>query len=120
MDRDFEFIHESLPEEENVNTTTTNKHVPDIERNNRIIKKRARLPISTFPFKNIPVWMIVELLWFVGIWLNQEPSDNGVLDLYFPLNIIMGQDIDYDKHCKFRFSSYVEAHEDRKISKDME
>ena len=30
MDRDFEFIHESLPEEENVNTTTTNKHVPDI------------------------------------------------------------------------------------------
>ena len=55
MDRDFEFIHESLPEEENVNTTTTNKHVPDIERNNRIIKKRARLPISTFPFKNITV-----------------------------------------------------------------
>ena len=32
----------------------------------------------------------------------------------------MGQVLAYEKHCKFRFGSYVESHEDRKITNNME
>ena len=71
--RDFEFIRDSLPEEENLNNTTTNDHVQDIERNNRVIKECTRAIIITFPFNKIPGRIIIELIWFVGIWINQEP-----------------------------------------------
>ena len=40
--------------------------------------------------------------------------------MYSTQNIIMVQDLDYDNHCKFRFGSYVEAHEDCKINNVME
>ena len=36
--------------------------------------------------------------------------------MYSPLNIIMGQDVTYDKHCKFIFGSYVESHDNCKIT----
>ena len=32
----------------------------------------------------------------------------------------MGHDLSYDKHCKFNFSSYVEAHKYCKVTNDME
>ena len=32
----------------------------------------------------------------------------------------MGKDIDYENHCKFRFGSCVESHEDSNITNDME
>ena len=32
----------------------------------------------------------------------------------------MGQYLAYDKHCKFRFGSYVRSHEYRKITNNME
>ena len=81
MDREFEWIRESPPEEYNLNTTSTNEHVPEIERKNRVIKGRARLLIRNFPLKKIPGRIIIELVRFVGICLNQEPSENGVLDV---------------------------------------
>ena len=76
--------------------------------------------IRTFPFKKIPGQIIIELIRFVGIWLNQEPYDNGVLDVSYPSNITMDQNIAYDKHYKVRFGSYVESHEDHKITNYME
>ena len=107
MDREFEWICDSLPEGVNLNTFTKNEHVPDIEYKNRIIKDNERAPIINLPFKKTLDLIIIETIRFVGIWINQEPSENGVSDVYFPQNIIMYQDLSYDKHCKFRFGSYV-------------
>ena len=42
MDREFECIRDSLPEEANINTTNKNENVLEIERKNRIVKERAR------------------------------------------------------------------------------
>ena len=71
IDREFECIRDSLSEEDNINTTATNVHVPDIERKNRIIKECARELIITLPFKNIPGRIIIELIQFMGIWFNK-------------------------------------------------
>ena len=40
--------------------------------------------------------------------------------VYSPQNIIMGQYFAYMKHCMFRFGSYVESHEDHKITNNIE
>ena len=99
-----------------LNTTATNEHVIEIERKNRVIKDHERALISTFPLKKIPVRIIIELIRFLGLFLNQEPSENGVSDVYYPQNIIMVQDLAYENHCKFIFGSYVEDQEDLNIT----
>ena len=91
MDREFECICGSLPEEANLNTTAKNEIFTDIERKNCVIKEPSREVISTFPFNNTPGRIIIEIIRFVGIWLNQEPSENGVSDVYSTRNIIMGK-----------------------------
>ena len=98
MDRNFECIRDSLSEEANLNTIATNVHVPEIERKNRIIKDWARELIITFTSKKIPGRIIIKLIQFMGIWFNQESLENWILDVYYPQNIIMGQDLTYDKH----------------------
>ena len=84
--------------------------MPDIERKNCAIKERAISLISTFLFKKIPGWIIIELIPFVGLWRNQETPDNGVSDVYYPQNMIMVQALSYYKQFKFMFGSYGEVH----------
>ena len=103
MDWEFECICYSIPEEVNLNTTATNDHVPQIKHKNCVIKDHARALISTFPFKKISGRITIELIRFLGIWLNQKPSENGVPDVNSPQNVIMGQYLTYEKHCKFIF-----------------
>ena len=81
MDREFECIRYLIPEEVNINTTVTNKRVSDIELKNSVVQECTRALIRNFPFKKIPGQIIIELNRFVVIWLNQEPPDNGILDV---------------------------------------
>ena len=84
-----------------------------------MIKERNRALINMFPFKKIPGRIIIELILFVELWLNQEPSSNGVTDFYSPRNIIIGHNPAYNKNYKFSFGSSVEAHNNRKIINNM-
>ena len=71
MDREFKCMRYSLPEDANLNSTVTNYHVPEIECKNCVIRESVRALISTFSFKNIPDQITIELIRFVGIWINQ-------------------------------------------------
>ena len=105
IDRNFECIRDSLPGNSNLNITARYEHVEDIEYKNCVIKEIARELIIKFPFKKVPVRIIIGLIRFVGIFLNQESLHNGASDVYYPRNIIMSQYIVYDKHFKFIFGS---------------
>ena len=94
--------------------------MPDIEHKKRVIKDRARALIIISPFKNIPGRTIIELIRFVGIWLNQELYENGVSDVYSPQNIFMVQDLAFEKHCKFRLRYYVYDHDYHNITNNTE
>ena len=96
-----------------------NEHVPEIEHKNCIIKERKRALIINVLFKKTLGRIIIDLIRFVWICINQKPSNNGVPDVYYPYNIIMVQDIAYEKHCKLRFGSFVESHGDFKITNNM-
>ena len=43
----------------------------------------------------------------------------GVSKKYSPHEIVLGRELDFDKHCKATFGSYVEAHEDPTITNTM-
>jgi hypothetical protein len=95
-----------------LNTMVTSEHVPEIERQIRLVKERARAIWSTLPFKRISNRMIVELINFVVLWLNAFPPLSGVSKTYSTRTIMTGTTLDYKKHCKLPFGVYVETHED--------
>jgi hypothetical protein len=118
VDREFEplwsQIHGTV-----LNTTAASEHVPDIERQIRVIKERARAIVSTLPFKNLPSRMIIQLIHFVVLWLNAFPPSSGVSNTYSPRTIMTGTTLDYNKHCRLPFGAYVETHEDNDTTNTM-
>jgi hypothetical protein len=56
--------------------------------------------------------MIIELVNYVVLWLNAFPPSICVYDTYSARSIVTGTALDYAKHCKMPFGSYVEARED--------
>ena len=42
-------------------------------------------------------------------WLNMFPPKSGISKYYSSRLIMLGTQIDYNKHCKFEFGSYVQA-----------
>ena len=63
----------------NRNFATHNEHVPEIERQHRVIKERARACRHDLPFKVLPRLMLVEMVNNCALWLNifhqKEKSD---------------------------------------------
>jgi hypothetical protein len=53
-DNKFEAIRREMEEEGIwINLTTKNEHVPEVERQNRVIKERARATIQTLPYRHM-------------------------------------------------------------------
>ena len=52
------------------NFATQNEHVPEIERQHRVIKERARACRSTLPFEVLPRLLLVEMVNNCALWIN--------------------------------------------------
>ena len=52
------------------NFATRNKHVPEIERQHRVIKERARACRSTLPFEVLSILLLVEMVNNCAPWIN--------------------------------------------------
>ena len=44
--------------------------------------------------------------------LNFFPSKGGISEYYSPIMILHQKNLDYKKHCKYSFGSYVQAHDE--------
>ena len=49
------------------------EHVPEIERQHRLIKEQARACRHSLPFKMIPKIMIIEMIYNCVLWINAFP-----------------------------------------------
>jgi hypothetical protein len=56
--------------------------------------------------------MIVELIMAQVFWLNVFPPSDGVSPTLSPRYLLTGIEIDYHKHCKTEFGTYVQTHEE--------
>jgi hypothetical protein len=111
-------IRDEVPEV-TLNTTAADENVPDIERQIRTMKERARAIRSTLPFKRLPARIIIELVHLSTLWLNAFPPSSGVSDTYIPWTIMTGTSLDYRKHCKVPFGAYVETHKENSPTNTM-
>ncbi len=101
-----------------MNITAKNEHVPEVERQNRVIKERARAIIQTLPYKNLPRKIQIGLIYYVVYWLNNIPKAGQD---YSPRDLVFGeQKLDYNNICKMPFGSYVQVHDDLEITNTME
>jgi hypothetical protein len=60
--------------------------------------------------------MLVHLLHFVVMWLNNFPVTNGISSTYSPREIILRHRLDYKHHCRAPFGAYCEAHEETNMT----
>ena len=84
-------------------------HVPEAERNNRVINYRFRIAYYPLPYKNIPRIMICHLVMNVTQNLNIFPTKRGVLSHYSPHMIVSQSNWGYNKHWHAEFGAYVNS-----------
>jgi hypothetical protein len=51
-----------------VNVVSKNEHVPEVKRQNRVIKERARTIVKTLPYKKISMNMSIALIQYAVVW----------------------------------------------------
>jgi hypothetical protein len=95
-----------------MNYTSTGEHESVAERNNRTIQERIRAVYHSLPFKAIPKVMLQHLAMDCTQKINYFPAKGGVSDYYSPYVIMSGKKLDYNKHLRFQFGSYVQANQD--------
>ena len=59
-----------------------------------------------------PPRLIAEMVYNAVFWLNTFPHKYGIHTTISPRTLIMGLAIDYHKHCKLAFRTYVQVHEE--------
>jgi hypothetical protein len=111
-DNEFQPLMAELQDVYNVTMNYANpqEHVPEAERNNRVIKERFRAAFHRLPYKKIPKIMVKILTMECAKKLNFFAPRGGISPYYSPRMILHQQSLDYNKHCSFPFGSYVQAH----------
>jgi len=110
-DGEFKSLMEKVADELDIDMNYTNAqdHVPQAERNNSTIKERIWAAIHRLPYKKIPKTMVKYLAMVKTNLLNLFPVKGGVSKYFSPRTILTSETLDYNKHCKIPFGSYVQA-----------
>ena len=109
-DPEFECIREEMEINDiKVNLTAAEEHQPDVERAIRTIKERFRAIYHSCPYSCWPKLMIIRGASYAVKWLNTFPPKGGISTTYSPRAIIEGRPVEFNKHCKLSFGSYVQA-----------
>ena len=95
----------------NINITSAEEHVPEIERCIRTLKERCRAQWSRLPFKEcMPKIIVIGLVKNCVTWINSFPSAGGISSIYSPRTIMTGIKMDYNKNCKIAFGEYAQVY----------
>jgi hypothetical protein len=110
-DNEFYALKEDLENEGvMVNVVAKEEHVPEVERQNRVIKEQARAIVQTLPYTAIPKRMQIALIYYVVSWLNHFPKEGQIR---LPREMILGcQKLDYKLVCQLPFGTYIQVHDD--------
>jgi hypothetical protein len=95
-----------------LNVCSNAKHVPKIEHFICTVKERAQRMYNLVPFSQFPILLIKEMVTVCVFWLNMFPPNNGISPTLSPRAMMTGFTLDYAKHCRPEFGSYVLTHED--------
>ena len=94
--------------EVDMNYTSGNEHVPEAERNNRVIAERFRARFSELPYQTMPKPMITRLAMECAFCLNIAPVKGGLSEYYSPYMILNQRDLTMKKDFPHSFGDYVQ------------
>jgi hypothetical protein len=117
MDNEFEKVRDQVPDV-NMNVPAAEEHISEIERRIRVIKECSRGIICILPYPQLPQMMLIHLLHFIVMWLNNFPFSTGISSRWSPRELILCHRLHYDHHCRAPFGAYCEAHEDHKDARN--
>eukprot|EP00934_Nitzschia_sp_Nitz4_P004202 Nitzschia sp. Nitz4//scaffold466_size5842//986//4399//NITZ4_009198-RA/size5842-processed-gene-0.7-mRNA-1//-1//CDS//3329552510//4192//frame0 len=92
-----------------MNYANAQEHVPEAERNIRVIKERFRATFHRLPYLCWPTIMVKILAMESAKKLNYFPPRGGISEFYRPRMILHHEALDYHKHCLIPFGTYVQA-----------
>jgi hypothetical protein len=110
-DNEYQAVGDIIKQETGIdfNYATAQEHVPEAERNIRVIKERFRANFHRLPFLKLPRVMIKMLATICAEKLNYFPPKGGISPYYSPRMILHHVTLDYHKHCLYPFGTYVQA-----------
>ena len=94
------------------NIATAKEHVPQAERNNRVIQERVRAIVHASPFDCFPRIFIHCMASEAANMLNYFPNKHGISAYYSPRDILQLPKLDFKKHCQIPMFTYVQAHDE--------
>ena len=71
---------------------------------------------NTMPFHKVPARLVIKMAKTAVFWLNAFPVLGGASGNLSPRTILMGQKVDYKRHCCFQFGEYTQTHEEHNNS----
>jgi hypothetical protein len=86
------------------------QHMPEAERNNRVIKEQFRAVYHRLPYTHLPRILVKYLTYESARKPNIFPARQGVSKYFSPRMIIHQENISYQQHCKTSCGTYVLAH----------
>ena len=117
MEMGFEKVRDKLEIIE-VNRTAAREHVPEIERQIRLIRERVRCTTIYFPFDPIPRLVLIHVVYTCVMWINAIPRKAGAVQGIPPRKIVTGRTINDKRDCRAYIEGYVEASTDAIITND--
>jgi hypothetical protein len=91
-----------------INFANPQEHVPEAERNNRVIKERLRATYHRLPYTRLSRTLL-KVMVSEAAKTNFFLAKNGVSKFYSPRMILHHSNLDYAKHCQYAMGTYVQA-----------
>ena len=111
MDNEFEVLRDNFQEERlTLNTTAAEEHVPQRERQIKVVKERGRSTWKSLPYKNFPNRMISHMVEHTVFWLNELRINSGMSYTISLRTLMTGTTIYFSKQCKIEFGAYTKKH----------
>ena len=81
----------------------------EIERAIRTVKEQSREVVSYQPYAILPKNIVIHLVYFSVLWLNNKPNKLGISQFHSPREIITGIKLDWAKHFQAGLCHFVQA-----------
>ena len=95
-----------------LNLATENEHVPDIERQIRVVKEWCRATNHYLTFQSILKLLTTHTVFNTVKMLNFFPTKGGISESLNPKTIISGDILDFKNNLHIQLGQYYQVHED--------
>ena len=95
-----------------VNTASANEHVPEIERQIRVVKEQSRATRHGLPFSRMPKLVTIFIVFAAAKMLNLFPPKGGASDILSPRTIMSGETLDCKKNLVLRIRQHCQVHQE--------